>query len=117
MYTLLVVDDDEMVRYSVSELLSNLGYHIIQAKNGLEATMVYDQKSQQIDLVIMDIVMPVMDGIAATKIIKDTYPLAKIILMSGYYNQTLPIETDAFLSKPFSMKALCENIEHLLKTA
>jgi len=117
MCVMLVVDDDELVLCSVSAILSHLGHEVIQAKNGYEATMIYNQKHELINLIIMDIVMPIMDGITAAKTIKDAHPFAKIILMSGHSDQIVPMEADAFLPKPFSSNTLFESIEHVLETA
>ena len=81
---LLVVDDDEMVRVFVTAILATLGYDIVEAKDGLEALLVYQAMRSEISLIIMDIMMPRMDGIAATKVIKATDPSTKVILMSGH---------------------------------
>ena len=116
MCTLLVVDDDEMVRTSVSAILTILGHEIIQARDGLEAAAIYLSRHDKIHLIIMDIMMPKRDGIAATKAIKKDHPSAKVILMSGQSDQLLPKEADAFLLKPFRYKDLCETVEQVLQT-
>jgi CheY-like chemotaxis protein len=113
----LVVDDDDLVRESLAALLRLLGHDIIQAKDGLEATTIYLSKHDKIHLVIMDIVMPKMDGIAATKAIKKEHPSARIILMSGLSDQLPPVDVNAFLCKPFRYKDLCETVEEILKMA
>jgi len=115
MCKLLVVDDDELVRCSISAILSNMGHDVIQAKNGLEATILYKDRCDEIDLVIMDIMMPVMDGISATRSIKSAKATAKVILMSGFFEQIAPAEADAFLYKPFSRITLTDSVEHILK--
>ena len=90
MCLLLVVDDDDLVRESLAALLSLLGHDIIQARDGLEAAIIYLSKHDKIHLIIMDTVMPKMDGIAATKVIKKDHPSAKVILMTGKSDQLLP---------------------------
>jgi CheY-like chemotaxis protein len=117
MCLLLIVDDDDFVRDSVAAILASLGHEIIHARDGLEALKIYIAKYSAIHLIIMDIMMPVMNGIAATKAIKDIYPSAKIILMSGYSDQGCPVEADAFLAKPFRSKTLIETVEQVLDSA
>ena len=114
---MLVVDDDDLVREAVAAILASLGHEVIHARDGLEALTVYNAKYLEINLVIMDIVMPNMDGIAATRAIKDVHPSAKIILMSGYADQLCPAEADAFLPKPFMCRTFCETVEQVLKKA
>jgi len=114
---LLIVDDDDLVRESVAAILANLGHDTLQAKDGLEAVQVFAARHREIHLVIMDVVMPNMDGIAATRAIMDAHPSAKIILMSGHSDQTIPPEAAAFLSKPFRSRTLGETVERILKRA
>src|SRR5215471_18993802 len=63
MATLLVVDDDEMIRRLVSTTLESAGNRIIPAANGAEAVAVYRSYANQIDLIVTDVNMPVMDGL------------------------------------------------------
>lgn len=117
MCLLLVVDDDDLVRESVAAILASFGHDIIRASDGLEALTVYTAKHPSIDLIIMDIVMPKMDGIAAARAIKEIYPSARIILMSGHSDQCCPAEADAFLPKPFPSKTLYDTVEQVLRAA
>jgi len=118
MCLMLVVDDEELVRESVSAILSSLGHEILQANDGLEALRIYRSMQGEISLIIMDVVMPRMDGIAASKIIKTVNPSAKVILMSGYSEQFVADGSpDAFLPKPFRSKDLTVTIERVLKMA
>jgi len=113
---LLVVDDDEILRESVAAILSTLGHEIIHARDGLEALLIYKARHDKIHLVLMDIVMPKMDGITAAKAIKDAHPFAKIILMSGNPDKT-SAQADAFLSKPFRSKDLFAIVQQTLQIA
>ena len=114
MCLMLVVDDDELVRVSVAAILATMGHDIIFARDGLDAVAIYKIKHHEINLVLMDIIMPKMDGIAATRAIKNAHPTAKVILMSGYTDHISPIEADAFLPKPFRSKTLCHMVEQIL---
>jgi len=117
MCLLLVVDDNDLMRESVAALLSLLGHDTIQARDGLEAAVIYLSKYDKIHLIIMDMVMPKMDGITATKAIKKDHPFAKIILMSEQPDQSLPKEANALLYKPFRYRDLCATVEQVLQMA
>jgi len=83
---ILVVDDDEMVRDFVTAILATFGHDSVPAGDGVEALLAFQYLRHQISLVIMDIMMPRMDGIAVTKVIKEANPSAKVILMTGCPN-------------------------------
>ncbi|MDQ7059041.1 MAG: response regulator [Ghiorsea sp.] len=65
--TILIVDDDKALRLAHQSALENLNYKILLAEDGLEAIKIYAQKKAQIDLVMMDSVMPKMDGVKAAQ--------------------------------------------------
>ena len=113
---LLVVDDDEMVRRCVTSILKAIGYDVVEAINGMDALLVHQSSHGTVSLVIMDIAMPLMDGIEATKLLKKADPSVKIILMSGHTEQP-PVEArpDAFIPKPFRSRQLLEVIQQVLQ--
>jgi len=116
MSKLLVVDDDEMMRECVATILSAHGYEVVEAKDGLEALLVFQTLRDEIPLIIMDVMMPRMDGIAATAAIKESDPFVKILLMSGHSeNDPAQTKADAFLPKPFLSKELLAMIDKLLQ--
>lgn len=82
--TILVVDDELIIRATASMLLENLGYTVMLAENGAEAVELYRRRGDEIDLVILDVVMPVMDGRETFEKILAVNPRAKVILSSGY---------------------------------
>ena len=99
---ILVVDDDELVRQVVTELLEDEGYSVIEAKSGYEALALI-QGPAALDLVISDVNMPRMDGLELVEELKSMRPSLPVILMSGrpYKGQAHP-----FLSKPFTGRQL-----------
>jgi len=112
---ILVVDDDELVRISVANLLQALGFTTSEASDGLEAIRLYQSRHGEFSLVLMDIVMPNLDGIDASKEIKTHDPAVKVVLMSGYSDRpVVEAEADAFLSKPFTSRELLQTVEKVL---
>ena len=100
--TVLVVDDDELVRRVVAELLEDLVTSIFQAGSAREAVdMVLDQND--LDLVITDVNMPEMDGLQLVEKLKSMRPALPVILMSGRHSRN---STNIFLAKPFTLQSL-----------
>ena len=114
MAVILVVDDDEGVRGLVSTLLKSAGHQIVTAANGAEAVAVYRSYTNQIDLVITDVNMPVMDGIQEILRIRMTKPDAKFICMTGDPENRCP-EGVVLLNKPFSVDQLFLSVDQLLR--
>jgi PAS domain S-box-containing protein len=101
----LVIDDEELVRYALASLLEELGHDVFQAASAEEALALLD--TQQFDLVFTDLAMPDVDGIATAQKIKALQPDLKIVLMSGYSTDKVLERIrasnciDAPMSKPF----------------
>jgi len=113
--SVLVVDDESMVRETIAGILAISGYDVIQAKDGLDGLMKYQASRAKILLVIIDIKMPMMDGAMLSGVIKGADPLTKIILISGHVEQPpLDARADGFLLKPFHSKDLLALIEKVL---
>jgi len=111
----IIADDEPITRMDIKELLENAGYAVIaEATDGFEAIEVCRQ--QRPDLVLMDIKMPFLDGISASKIIRDEELTETIILLTSYSERKLVDEAkDAgvggYLVKPIDEKSLIPNIE------
>ena len=82
---LLVVDDEDIVRESLSDWLSSIGYKVLTAKCGEEALRIIKQK--KVKIMIADLIMPGMNGIEATKAICKEYKQAKILMLTQYDNE------------------------------
>jgi CheY-like chemotaxis protein len=117
--TLLIAEDEDSNFMLLEELLSGLNISIIRANNGVEAVEIC--RSKQIDMVLMDIKMPVMDGYEATKQIKEFMPYLPIIAQTAYStdsdkNKALDCGCIDFISKPFRQELFISKIkEHLYK--
>ncbi len=109
--TILLVDDEQYVRETVGEVLEELGYNILLAENGRQAIKEFESHKYQIDLIILDVVMPEMGGPEAAKCIREIDPDAKIIFSTGYdlenaLNLESNVSSDEVLSKPFAVSKL-----------
>ncbi len=118
--TILVVDDEDIIRATASLLLENLGYKVLLAQNGKEAVDIYNREVDEIDLVILDIVMPVMDGREAFEKIIAINPHAKVIMSSGYARNTNMMNMAdkglaGSIAKPFSQLELSKLIAGVLQ--
>ncbi|WP_309660720.1 response regulator [Sphingomonas sp.] len=109
--TILLVEDEPMVRGVAERALSRHGYTVITADNGEEALEVL-ARGEEIVLLISDVVMPVMDGPTMGREARKSRPDLKILFMSGYAEEQLrnsiDIDNVAFLPKPFSVQELAE---------
>jgi len=104
-YTILVVDDEELIRRFIVTFLSQLGYSCVTALDGVDA--LDKMKGNKIDAVITDIKMPKMDGILLTKQISTEYPGVPVMVMTAFdeeYSAGTAISLGAreFIKKPFS---------------
>lgn len=113
--TILVVDDERMLREMLSGFLSEYGYTILLAEDGQEALEIYNSNNANIHLILMDIVMPRKDGISTYMEIKESHPHAAIILMSGYNANHLHVpENLDIVRKPFSFHDMVKTIRSTL---
>jgi two-component system cell cycle sensor histidine kinase/response regulator CckA len=109
--TVLLVEDEPMVRTVAERALTRQGYTVLTANNGEEALEIVG-RGEPIDLLISDVVMPVMDGPTMVREARRTRPDLPILFMSGYAEEQLrksiDIDNVAFLPKPFSVQELSE---------
>lgn len=117
--TILLVEDEEMVRDLVQETLQEKGYTILQARLGSEALTLARQHQNKIDLLVTDVVMPQMSGRELAGWLKLIYPGIKVLFMSGYTDDAvvrhglLTAEVE-FLAKPFLPNALAAKVREIL---
>lgn len=107
----LVVDDEPSIRDITRATLERFGYRVITAEDGVAALNIYSDRMGEISVVLTDLAMPNMDGLALARSIREADPDAKIIAMSGLMNfqQTADLQSlkiDTVLSKPFTSEKL-----------
>jgi len=118
--TVLVVDDDAMIRELETEVLRLQGYTVLQAENAAEALRVAGETAT-IHLLITDLVMPEVDGLELTRQFREVHPKTPVLMVSG----SLPLIQDRaddldcfdFLPKPFRFDELLTKVRVLLDTA
>ncbi len=118
--TVLLVDDEEVILEVGQELLETMGYRVLLARNGQEAVEVYEMNRDNIDIVVMDMVMPKMGGGEAYDRMKEINPDIKALLSSGFSidgeaSEILERGCDGFIQKPFAMKDLSRKISEILE--
>ncbi|MDQ3079002.1 MAG: response regulator [Pseudomonadota bacterium] len=116
--TILLVEDEAMVRTVAERALARHGYKVITANNGEEALERLEESGAEVALLISDVVMPVMDGPTMVREARKSHPDLPILFMSGYAEEQLRKSIDianvAFLPKPFSVLELAEAVQRVL---
>jgi PAS domain S-box-containing protein len=118
--TVLLVDDEENVRYITSEFLTQLGFEVLVAKGGEEALKIYQQRRDTIDVVLLDYLMPDLDGVATFDGLKKMRPDCRVILSSGYSEEEATRRFDGrglsgFIQKPYKIDKLRVIVEKAMK--
>ena len=121
MKTILLVEDEDMLRGLIRELLEIKGYAVLEASQGVEALDLLKEKGEPVDLVLTDVVMPHMSGSELVERLRKDQPTLRVIFMSGYtgannaaIHKSLEMPGVAFLQKPFRLNALISQVEELL---
>jgi DNA-binding NtrC family response regulator len=117
---ILFVDDEELVRDLTAEILRQLGHELIVCSGGQEAVQWYRKEWQTIDLVILDMLMPDLNGREVFVALKEVNPQVKTLVSSGYSEEgeaqdLLREGVSGFLQKPFLLDELAEKIRQVMK--
>ncbi|MBD2325859.1 response regulator [Alkalinema sp. FACHB-956] len=113
---ILVVEDEPLIRQVTKTTLEDSHYRTLIAQDGMEAIALYEKHQQEIQLVLMDIMMPVMDGLTAIRMLHAINPNVNVIAMSGLVPDSQIAELNqlgvkAFLSKPYTAQELLKTIQ------
>nr|HID59149.1 response regulator [Desulfobacterales bacterium] len=117
--TILLVDDEQMILDVGKELLEALGYTVIPARNGKEAVEIYTKNSKEIDIVILDMIMPDMGGRETFDRLKGINPEIRVLLASGYSingeaTEIMERGCNGFIQKPFNLSQLSQKVREIL---
>jgi len=116
---LLIIDDSKEVVAGL-EAFFEQKYEVITASNGLKGLIAFEENETSIDLVISDLIMPIMSGVELLSIIRSKHPEIPLIAITGYKNNgvTSGVElyADKILEKPFDILELEKSVEMLLST-
>ena len=116
---ILVVDDESRMRKLIKDFLAVKGFSILEAEDGEKALQVYEENSQKIDLILLDVMMPKLDGWSVLRHIRQTSKVPIIMLTARGEEQDelfgFELGVDEYISKPFSPKILVARVEAILK--
>ena len=116
---ILIVDDESRMRKLIKDFLTAKGYCILEAEDGEKALQVFEENSEKIDLILLDVMMPKLDGWSVLRQIRQTSQIPIIMLTARGEEQDelfgFELGVDEYISKPFSPKILVARVEAILK--
>jgi len=115
--TILVVDDEKNVRDITKAYLENAGYNVLEAMNGEEAIHIFE--NEEIHLIILDVMMPKMNGMKVLEVIRE-YSMVPIIMLTAKVDEKdlisgMKTGADDYIKKPFSMRELMVRVEAIMR--
>ncbi len=117
--TVMIVDDESRMRKLIKDFLIKEDYKVIEASNGEEALEIFDLKKEKIDLILLDVMMPKLDGWSVLRQIRQCSQVPVIMLTARGEEQDelfgFDLGVDEYISKPFSPKILVARVHALLK--
>ena len=117
--SILVVDDEARMRKLIKDFLAAKGYSIIEAEDGEKALQIFEENQSKIDLILLDVMMPKLDGWSVLRQIRQTSKVPIIMLTARGEEQDelfgFELGVDEYISKPFSPKILVARVEAILK--
>ena len=117
--TILVVDDEKMIRDLCSRFLTQAGYKVIEATNGIDALLVYQERGGEIAMVLLDLIMPEMSGMKCLEGLLALNPSVKVVVASGYaangsVKHTVANGAKRFINKPYAVRQVLETVRAVL---
>jgi two-component system, cell cycle sensor histidine kinase and response regulator CckA len=115
--TILVVDDEELILTMGETILTDYGYRVLTAGSGQKAMAILSREDTKVDLIVTDLVMPVMSGRELVERVRQLKPDAKILCMSGYVMPSDKQTGTAYLQKPFTSRELLAKVKQAIGSA
>ncbi|MHC4375960.1 MAG: PAS domain S-box protein [Planctomycetota bacterium] len=117
--TVLVVDDESVVREVAATMLREHGYEVLTADDGAAGVELYRERAREVDAVLLDLCMPRMDGETALEAMREVQPEVRVLLSSGYSEQEAmhriaERQGVAFIQKPYRLEQLVEKLQEVL---
>jgi CheY-like chemotaxis protein len=116
---ILIVEDEHLMRFLIRKVLESAGKTVEEAGDGLEALTALDQSDHPVDLILLDIQMPRMNGFEFLSVLKRRHPYPPVISLTAHWNK-IPADLNPALSghltKPFSRKKLLDAVHSALHT-
>ncbi len=116
---ILIVDDESRMRKLIKDFLMAKGYSILEAEDGEKALQIFEENSEKISLILLDVMMPKLDGWSVLRQIRQTSKVPIIMLTARGEEQDelfgFELGVDEYISKPFSPKILVARVEAILK--
>lgn len=117
--TILVIDDEEIVREAVQDILDTIGVQVLEAANGRTGIEVYRQNHDRIDAILLDMKMPGLSGAETLRQLREVDAAVPVILSSGYAEEETRRNIDdhkatTFLPKPYNFETLIEKVQQAL---
>jgi len=119
--TVLVVDDESRMRKLIKDFLMKKGYSVLEAADGEEALTIFSENESKISIILLDVMMPKLDGWSVLRQIRQTSKVPIVMLTARGEEQDelfgFELGVDEYISKPFSPKVLVARVEAILKRA
>jgi CheY-like chemotaxis protein len=118
--TILLVEDEEMVRSLLREVLERSGYRVLEARRGDEGLQIGERTQEPIHLLVTDVIMPQMGGAELARRLASAHPETRVLFMSGYtdgalsHDEVFPDDA-AFLQKPFTPDVIARKVREVLE--
>ncbi len=114
--TILIIDDDEIVKNTTAIMIKKLGYNVLEASDGFEAEKVFFEHMESINIILIDLIMPERDGFQTAVLLQSMKKDIKYIFMSGFkYDRRFNEQKVHILEKPFSISKLANVLERVLE--
>ena len=121
--TILIVDDEDVVRRVAETLFTKIGYKVILARDGLEAIRIFETRSREINMVLLDLTMPNLSGKETFRILRQRFAYVPVVICSGYlldineFTRECGARPDGFVQKPYRLEEMSAVVRQTIDNA